>query len=413
MNAAITGWSVLTPIGTTREAFADAVRAGRSAIAPAARFDALRGQSRLAGLLPLPIDYKRFIAPARLRRMDALSRQIVYAACEAFAHAGLAQRAVPPERRAVVIASAINHSESIEQFFVSLLEEGPEGANPILFPSTIPNSAGGLLAIELACRGPNLTVAQKETSAEAALRLAAELLARDEADVVLVAAGDSLTPAAWDGLAHLRVLSRTARGRNEGMWPFSARRNGFVAGEGVAAVVLEREEAAQATGARVFGRLVGIAEALQPCAPLRYPTDPAPLAQAAATLLRASTRDPGALAFVSSSANSTRSLDACEAQVIRQTAQALGRGENDLPTAAIKSLTGEIGAGGLIRILAALTACESGVCPPLPFDSDSYDPEFDLRLSYRNAPVRIQGTDFLHLATAAGGHQMALRLTSQ
>jgi 3-oxoacyl-[acyl-carrier-protein] synthase II len=411
MNVSITGWGILSPLGTTREEFAATLLGGQSGIAPITRFDTSAFSSHLGAMLRSPIDYKRHIPAARLRRMDNLSRQLAYVACEAFHHAGLAERQIPPHRRAVVVASGMNHTESIEQFYLSLLQEGPEGANPILFPATIPNSAGGLIAIELECRGPNLTITQKETSAEAAFILAADLLNNNEADVVLLVAGESLTPVVFEGLAELQTLSRSSDGRTEGMRPFSRRRHGFVAGESAAAVVLERNGDPPTANRPAFGRLIAAAECCQPCSPMKYPTDPVPLTRAVGSLLSTAGRDPGAIAFINSAANSTHSLDACEAEVIRQIAPLLGRPANSLPVAAVKALIGELCAGGLTRILAGLVALQAGLCPPLPFDAETYDPEFDhLKLAYRNRPVALSGSDLLHLASAAGGHQIVLWL---
>jgi len=413
MNVAITGWGVLSSLGTTREQFAENVRAGRSGIAPIESFDTSQLDSHLAAVVRGPVDYKRYIPAARLRRMDGLSRQMVYVACEAFHHARLGERRIPPERRAVVVASGINNSESIEQFFLSLLQEGPEGANPIFFPTTIPNSAAGLIAIELECRGPNLTITQKETSAEAAWVAAAQLLENDEADAVLFVSGESLTPVVYEGLATLRALSRSSNGYEEEMRPFSRRRNGYAAGEGAAAVVVERSDVEQSAERPVLGRLVAAAECCQPCSPMKYPTDPQPMISAVESLIGTTGRDPAAIAFVNSAANATRSLDACEAEIIRATGQRLGRAEANLPVAAVKALTGEFCASGLTRIVAAFVALEAGVCPPLPFNAASYDCEFDyLNLSYQDTRIAAAGTDFLHLAAAAGGHQMALWFTN-
>ncbi len=414
MDAAITGWSVLSPLGTTREEFARNVCAGRSAIALIANFDTSALDSHCAAQLRAPLEYKRYIPAAHLRRMDGLSRLMVYAACEAFNHAAVAARGIPPERRAVVVASGMNHTESIEQFYQSLLQEGPEGANPIYFPATIPNSAGGLIAIELECRGPNFTVTQKETSAEAALALAADLLESNDADIVLVVAGEALTPVVFDGLSRVRALCRAERGRPEVMRPFSRERRGFVIGEGAAAVVLERADTVEADDRPIFGRLSGIAECCQSTSPMKYPADPQPLLRAIEAMSAECGQDPASAAFINSAANATQTLDACEAQIIREINKRSGRRGSPLPVAAVKAAIGEFCAGGLTRILAAFAGLQAGVCPPLPYDAADADCEFDdLRLSYCSAPAAVAGTDFLHLAAAAGGHQMALWLRSE
>ncbi|MCX8035837.1 MAG: hypothetical protein N3D11_02050 [Candidatus Sumerlaeia bacterium] len=414
MNAALTGWSVLSPLGTTRKEFAHNVCAGRSAIAPVENFETSALDSHCAAQLRAAIDYKRYIPAGHLRRMDGLSRLMVYAACEAFDHAGVAARGIPPDRRAVVVASGMNHTESIEQFYQSLLQEGPEGANPIHFPATIPNCAGGLIAIELECRGPNLTVTQKETSAEAALVLAADLLASREADMVLVAAGEALTPVVFDGLSRVRALCRQERGRPEVMRPFSRGRRGFIVGEGVAAVVLEPADKAESDGRPIFGRLCGAAEACQNASPMKYPADPQPLLRAIEAMTLECGFDSASAAFISSAANATQTLDACEAQIIREINKRAGRSGNPLPVAAIKAAVGEFCAGGLTRILAALAGLQASVCPPLPYGAADADCEFeDVQLSFCSAPAAVEGTGFLHLAAAAGGHQMALWFRSE
>jgi len=409
VKIAITGWSVLSPLGTTRERFAESIVAGRSGIAPLGKFDTSNYDSRLAAWLKEPIAYDRHIPRARLRRMDEFARQLVYVACEAFEQAAVGERAIAPERRAVVVASGINHTESIENFYASLLEEGPEGANPIYFPGTIPNSATGLIAIELECRGPNLTVTQKETSAETALILAADLLANDEADIVIVAAGETLTPVTFEGLSRLKALSRQGGGRTEQMKPFSRGTNGFIIGEGAAAVVVERGDRPKASQRPPFAYLAGWAECARPCSPVKYPDDPEPLARAVETMLGQKGAEPAEVAFASAAANSSP-LDACEAETIARIARSLGLERNRLPVAAIKASIGEFCAGGLTRLLAAAASLRRGVCPPLPFDADEHNPEFDLLFSYRNRPVNVSGGEFIHLATATGGHQVALRV---
>ena len=91
-----------------------------------------------------------------------------------------------------------------------------------------------------------------------AIRWGLDLLRFDRADVVLVGGTEACVhPLPMAGFAAMRAMSTRNDEPERASRPFDKARDGFVLGEGAAALVLEREDAAKARGARVHARLAG------------------------------------------------------------------------------------------------------------------------------------------------------------
>ncbi len=80
----------------------------------------------------------------KLRRMDRLSQMVLVSSIEAMKDAGIEVGVMPPERIGVVIGNGYGGTSCTEEFFEGLLLRGPAGVNPMLFPTTVPNSAASL-----------------------------------------------------------------------------------------------------------------------------------------------------------------------------------------------------------------------------------------------------------------------------
>lgn len=116
---------------------------------------------------------------------------------------------------------------------------------------------GHLVARTLGVRGAVVTVAGAEASGMLALTTAARLIARGEADVVIVGAAQALQRPL---LEHLRAVSA------ERALPFDREHAGLVAAEGAAFLVLESESHARERGAPIRARVAGAAEIFDPAA---------------------------------------------------------------------------------------------------------------------------------------------------
>ena len=142
--------------------------------------------------------------------------------------------------------------------------------------------------------------------------------------------------------------------------PFDADRDGFVMGEGAAALVLERWDRAVARGAHIYGEIVGYGRN----ADAYHITAPSPGGEGAAACMQLALDDaglsPADIAHVNAHGTSTPLNDAAEAEAIRKVF-----GEAAPPVTSTKGVTGHlIGAAGATEAVACLLALANGAVPP-------------------------------------------------
>src|SRR4030067_3731074 len=253
----ITGLGIISSIGIGKEEFWKHCLQGTSGIKPVQRFDVSSYRSKLGGQLP-EIDFKTFIKPVNLRRMDRIGKIMVSAVRLALDDSGLDLRKEDPDRMGISIGTGLGSSDTVDQFFRSLLKEGPPGAQPLLFQTAVPNTMTSHCAIEYGIKGINITFSHKETSTEMAMVYAYHLLKEGRADVILAGGGDELSEPLYHVYSMLGALSPGKGKGSEGMRPFDRDRNGIVPGEGSGILVLEALEHAEKRGARIYAEIGGV-----------------------------------------------------------------------------------------------------------------------------------------------------------
>ncbi len=407
----VTGVGVVSPLGSMPD-FWDALRAGRSGIAPVANErDAVAGAPRLEARAR---DWRArdHVRPALLRRMDRCSQMVVSACRMALADARLELAGEEAEAAGVVVGTAFGNLSESEDFVRGLFAKGPGLANPLTFPNLVLNSAAGYLAIELGLRGPNLTVVRGEASGEAALATAWDTLASGHAEVVLAGGCDELAPVLRRIYTDLGLLSPNDGGE-EWSSPFDRRRNGIVMGEGAAMLVLETARHAAARGARVLAELAGWASESLAASPHDWPT-PENAARADGTRRALATLgfDPAAHAaatLVVSCADSSPRVDRVEAARI---AALLGTATPRALVTSIKGAVGEFGAAGALAAVAAVLALHDGGFPRL---ASLGAPDADCPLTLAGPRATAPATGFTHAlvsATPRGGGAVTLLFRS-
>lgn len=106
-------------------------------------------------------------------------------------------------------------------------------------------------------RGPNLAVSAACASTNA-IGEAAEMIRRGAADVMLSGGAEAaLTPLIMAGFANMGTLSTKSSDPHSASRPFDNERDGFVAAEGAAVLVLEDAAHATARGAQILGEVLG------------------------------------------------------------------------------------------------------------------------------------------------------------
>lgn len=119
----------------------------------------------------------------------------------------------PRSRIGLIVASDNAGSASSLQFWADAMRVGVDVASPELFPWCLANAPCGALARQFGITGPNVTLLGEGEALAAALQTAADWLAQDAADEVVVAAlsfpSTRLPAAAGSGRAlALRMLAQ-------------------------------------------------------------------------------------------------------------------------------------------------------------------------------------------------------------
>ncbi|MBA7654745.1 3-oxoacyl-[acyl-carrier-protein] synthase 2 [subsurface metagenome] len=179
-----TGIGVISSLGIGQEVFLANLRKAKAGIKRITSFDTSSLGSNIAGWIE-DFDPRQFMSPGIYRRMGRISRMAVAASIEAVNDSDLILDTLDGERIAVIMGTAYGSSSHVEEFYLSLLENGPRGAQPFLFPETVPNAPASHIAMFHGITGPNTTFCQNEISAENSILYARDLLLQNIVDAVL------------------------------------------------------------------------------------------------------------------------------------------------------------------------------------------------------------------------------------
>jgi 3-oxoacyl-(acyl-carrier-protein) synthase len=389
-RAVVTGIGLITAAGCGVREVWDAVRAGRSGLGPLTLFQSPRNGRHLVG--QVRADIELLAADVRGSRSDKLAW---IAADAALKQCGVA---VPVDsasasRVGVLLGSTVAGMLGTESVVARLLRSRSQRFGPIRHHECA--SATDLCAQRLGARGPTATFSTACSAGAMAIATAADLIANDEADLVLAGGADSLSRLTLNGFGSLLLLDPN------GCRPFDAARAGISLGEGAAMLVIEAEHTALLRGASILARLTGwgaSCDATHATAP--HPEgDGAVLAMQRA--LERSALSPAHINYVSAHGTGTAENDAVEAQALRRLF-----GEEMPPFASVKRFFGHtLAASGAIKAALCVQALiEQAVPPNLGFDK--VDPK------HRLEPVReFHERRLQHVLTNSfgfGGNNVAL-----
>jgi len=193
-----------------------------------------------------------------------------------------------------------------------------------------------------------------------AIGLGADLIRMGRADVVLAGGADApLTRGLLASFASMRAASARNDDPAGACRPFDADRDGLVAGEGAAVVVLEALDQARPRGAPLLAEVAGYAATND----AHHVASPRADGSAASAAMREAMLEAGVVpeevGYVNAHATGTRGGDTVEACVIADT---LGAGAR---VSATKGASGHLmGAAGALEAVVCVQVLRTGVIPP-------------------------------------------------
>ncbi len=367
----VAGLGVISPIGIGKEAFLKSLKEGKSGIGKITRFDTSKYRSHLGGEVT-DFNPKDYINHMKIRRMDRDSQIAVASAILALRDADLEITSGNSPECGVILGSGFTGLETTEAFHRGLIEHGPSGVNPMLFPNTVPNAPAGHISIELGITGPNSTITQKGATAEGAIGYAYSLLRHDKAKVILTGGVDELSWILFHAYSHLGILSPLKNENyTEGCHPFDKRRNGMVLGEGGGILVLETLKHARERGARIYAEVIGYGMNSSNPGISDYDEDSEGMVRTMELALEDAEIPKEKTGYISAAANSTPVLDKSETEAIKKV---FGR---DIPVSSLSSFIGYFNASGGLKAISACLAIENGFILPT-INYRERDPSCDL-----------------------------------
>lgn len=345
----ITGVGCVLPGAIGAEALERRLVDGESAVARVERFETSRWDSHCGGVVT---DFRPrdFIAVAKIRRMNELSRMAVAATRMALESAGAPAGTWGRGDVGVAMGTMFGPVRTSIEYMDAYVAHGPALAPPQLFAESVANAPGSHIAIENGFEGFNLTFTQRESSFLTALMHAAMQIGHGRCRAAIAGGVDELNEVVFEVLSRSAALA-TDEGSGEAMRPFDRRRNGLIAGEGALSIVLEADPRSTPL-ARISG--FGIArDASATVSDWGRGSDA--VARAALRAMQQSGLAPYQIDAVYASANGSVRGDAVERE-------ALGVlfGEGVPPVSAVKALFGEYAAAGGVPIAAAAMAIARG-----------------------------------------------------
>ncbi|MGZ4540936.1 MAG: beta-ketoacyl-[acyl-carrier-protein] synthase family protein [Blastococcus sp.] len=406
-DVVVTGLGATTPLGGDVTSTWDALLAGRSGISRITDDWVKDFPAQLVARLAA--DPAEQIDRVRARRLDRSQQVAVIAAEEAWRDSGAGDAGIDPLRIAVVIGTGIGGALTLLGQDDVLEEKGPKRVSPFTIPMLMPNGPAAAVGLAIGAKGGVHAPVSACASGAEAIRWGLDLLRLDRADVVLVGGTEACVhPLPMAGFAAMRAMSTRNDEPERASRPFDKGRDGFVLGEGAAALVLERADAAAARGAQVYARLAGAggtADGYDLVAPH-------PEGEGAARAISAALRDagltPADIGHVNAHATSTPVGDTAEAAAIRSSL-----GEHVLVTAT-KSQTGHLlGAAGALESVFTILALRDQIVPATAnLDDPDDDPAVQALDIVRGEPRRATFSAAVNDSFGFGGHNIALVFTT-
>lgn len=400
----VTGVGAVTAVGLNAEETWQAMLAGRSGIGPITLFDPE----------PFPIRIQAEVKGFELGdRADAKQQRYmtrgvsfgVAAALEALNDSGFKVTEENADMVGVIFSSGGGGVDMIVEHQRILETKGPRRITPFLVANFIDDAISGHVAICTGARGPNMAVVSACATGGGSIGEAYETIKRADADAVITGSCDAvLLPIFHATWCSMRALAESNENPQAAIKPFDLNRDGFIAGEGAGAFILEEYEQAKARGAKIYCEIIGYGSSNDAYDMIQLHETGRGLKRSVNAALRKAQIDPSEIDYINPHGSGTPLNDRVETLVFKEI---MGKAAYDTTISSVKPITGHcMGASGSVEALATVLAIRDQRVPPT-INYKTPDPECDLDYVpnvARQRRVRVSMTTSVGL----GGHNSCL-----
>ncbi len=343
-----------------------------------------------------------------IKRLDPVSQFAIIAAREAWEDAGSPE--IDPDRLGVEWATGIGGLWTLLDAWDTLKEKGPRRVLPMTVPMLMPNGAAAAVSMSINARAFARTDVSACASSTESIANAYDHLQAGYADIIVAGGSEAcihgITLASF---ASMQALSKRNDDPATASRPYDVSRDGFVMGEGGAALVLETEEHALARGAHIYAEIAGGGVTSDSY----HITAPDPEGWGAARAMRAALAQAGAtvdeVTHINAHATSTPVGDIAE---YRALLAVFGERVHDIPVSATKASTGHLlGGTGALEAIFAILAVKNRLAPPT-INLTEKDPEIPLSVGVEAQPLGDGPQLAISNSFGFGGHNSVVAIRS-
>lgn len=351
----ITGIGMITSLGLDKESSFENICAGKTGIKKISCFDTTDFSVKIAGEIQgfNPADVVD--DGKEIKKMDRFIQLGLKATIDAMRDANFSE--FDEDEFGVVSAAGIGGLPNIETNSLACKEKGPRRVSPFFIPSALVNMLGGVISIKFGLKGPNLaSVTACAASTHAICEAAKCIMVGESSKMLVVGAESTICPIGISGFASMRALSTRNDDPLHASRPFDGERDGFVMGEGSAALVLETYEDAVARGAKIYGEIAGFGES----GDAYHITSPSMDGPYRAMKKAYEMAGKPKIDYINAHGTSTPANDKNETGALKMLFA-----DNVPPVSSTKGQTGHcLGAAGAIEAVICLMSMQKGILPP-------------------------------------------------
>ncbi len=403
----VTGLGAVTPLGNSVNDYWNNLINGVSGAAPITRFDASKFKTRFACEVK-GFNAEDYFDKKEARKLDAYSWYGIAASVQAVADAGLEAEGIDRNEIGVIWGSGIGGLDTFQtETFAFAKGDGTPRFNPFFIPKMIADICSGHISMRFGFRGPNFTTVSACASSTNALIDAFNYIRMGKANAIVAGGSEAaINESGMGGFNACQAMSTRNEDPAKASRPYDKDRDGFVLGEGGAAIILEELDHALARGAKIYAEIIGGGMS----ADAHHITAPHPEGVGATLVMARALKDAGIaptdVDYINTHGTSTPLGDTAELKAI---VNVFGEHAYKLNISSTKSMTGHLlGAAGAIEGIAAIMAVKNDIIPPT-INHETADPEIDPKLNLtlnkmqkRTVNVAISNT------FGFGGHNAAV-----
>ncbi|MEO6524490.1 MAG: beta-ketoacyl-ACP synthase II [Mucilaginibacter sp.] len=358
----VTGIGALTPLGNNVADFWPNIIAGKSGAGIITRFDASLFRTQVACELK-GYDPKIYFDRGEIKRTDLFTQYALIASDEAIKDSGFQLDGMNPFDVGVIWGTAQGGMDTYEEQVTEYVKgDGHPRFSPFFIPKFLANMASGLISLRHGYMGINYTAMSACATSNSAIMDAFNYIRLGKAKIIISGGSEApISPASVGGFAAMKAMTHRNEDPQTASRPFDAHRDGFVMGEGAAALVLEEYEHAIARGAKIYAEIGGAAMT----ADAYHMTSTHPEGLGALYAMKLALEEAGLtinqVDYLNAHATSTPVGDLSEIKAI---SSIVGEEKNNLYISATKSMTGHLlGAAGAIEAIICLLAMRDSIIP--------------------------------------------------